>query len=461
MGIELEKKGSKKKEQQQSLSSTYSKNIETEKFYQLYTREFSALNADNIKFYFDAAQKGINFFKAFLFEEIRRRDLRIGAICQTRKLGVLDSEWMIEGTNQQHVDFLKENYARVNFRQFLSDIIEAQLQGMSIFQLFYEFSGTKQLLSDIALIPNYLIYNKNEIQFVDFSKTTIYDLRAQVQNDMPVIPTITLDEMYFLETYSFDGNAENGLQNGIIDSMIWGYFFKSYGLKDWSVFLERFAMPSVIGKYDPLMNKTDRAILEQAVKEFGNWFRATIPNTASIDFSGDTSKQSSGTLYESYLKYWNDELSIRALGQAQTTDTSEGGSFAKAKVGDIVRKDYQRGDKALIVSVVNALNKKLLALNFANIGEYPVFKFVESENIDYKLKKAELIVKLKQSGFDADEKEVSEIFGFGLKKSQTSVISNQLTEFADARLWRANTSAKKQNRSTIEEYLLELWATLE
>ncbi|MBW7888386.1 MAG: DUF935 family protein [Bacteroidetes bacterium] len=451
MAIELKTKKNVSAKEQQSLSSAYSKNVETEKIFRAYTREFSALDADSIKFYFDAAQKGINFYKAFLFEEIRRRDLRIGSICQTRKLSVLDYEHTIEGDNEQHVEFIKENFARINFNQFLADIVEAQLQGMSVFQLFYDFIGTKQVLRDIALIPNYLIYNKNGIRFIDFSKLSFYTLRAEVHAENPSLPFVELDPMYYFEAYSFDGNSENGLLNGLIDSIIWGYFFKSYGLKDWSVFLERFAMPSVIGKYDPLMSKPDRDTLTKAVNDFGNLFRATIPNTAEITVQGDANKMSAGTLYENYLKYWNDELSIRALGQAQTTDTSEGGSFAKAKVGNIVREDYMRGDKALIASVINAFIKKLIDLNFANIGEYPVFTFLESEKLDYKLQKADLLVKLRTAGFEVeDETELENVFGFKLIKSAPPANSGPFPAFAE--------NLPKKKKAQIENYLLELWS---
>ena len=454
MAIELSKQGKKgiPKKAAESLTTQYTRNTETEKIYQSYTREFSSLNSDSIKFYFDAAQKGINFFKAFLFEEIRRRDLRIGGLCQTRKLSVLGDEWEIECDDENLKDFVIENLSRINMNQFLTDIVEAQLQGMSVFQVFYDYENGKQYLGGVALIPNYLIYNKYGIQFLDFSKITVYDLRAQVGAEKPVFPFIDLDPMYYFECYSLDGNDQNGLLNGLIDSTIWGYFFKSYGLKDWSVFLEKFAMPPVVGEYDPLMSKPDREMLTKAVNEFGNMMRVTIPNTAKISIQGDGNKMASGQLYETYQKYWNDELSIRILGQSMTTDTGQGGSFAKAIVGDIVRGDIRTGDKALIVDAMNVLIRtKIVDPNFASVKEYPRFKFKEQENIDYKLQKADLVVKLKQAGFDADEKELKEIFNMTLTKGSTPPAVGGLSEFA----------APKMKKKLIEEFLLDLWTTLQ
>lgn len=455
--------GKKITQNNQSLASLYFKNIGTEKLYSNYIQEFSSLTADKLKFYFLAARKGINYYKAILFDEIRRRDLRIGGLCQTRKLSVLGSDWEIkdqksEINNQKSelVKFIEDNFSRINIEQLFSDIVETQLQGMSIFQLFYSIVGNKYLLNNISLIPNYLIYYKQKtertdddgINFIDFNKITMLDMRSQAISDKPNFPLIDVDPIYYFCVYSFDGNEENGLLNGLIDSVIWGYFFKSYGLKDWSVFLERFAIPAVIAEYDPLMSKVDRDALWNAVNNFGNLFRAIIPNTAKLTPISDNNKLSTGNLYENYLKYWNDELSIRILGQAMTTDTSEGGSYAKAQVGQIVRQDIQKGDQALITMAMNSLIKKLIDINFSQVSEYPKFVFKNNEDLDYKIKKADLILKLNQAGFVADEKELIDIFELNLKHIAES--DNTITEFSE----------QKSKKNKIEEFLLELWSNL-
>jgi phage gp29-like protein len=438
---------------EQSLASAYFRNAETERLYRIYMQEFSELTSDAIKFYFDAARKGINFFKAFLFEEIRRRDLRIGGLCQTRKLSVLGSEWEVKGENQQLVDFILDNYRRINLPQVMSDIIEAQIQGMSVFQLFYEIIGNKYYLSDISLIPNYLICVPPavpQLSFIDFSKMDIYNLRTQAMSERPVLPLIELAPEYYYECYSFDGNEENGLLNGLLDSIIWGYLFKGYSIKDWSVFLERFAMPAVVGKYDPLMSKSDRELLKQAIENFGNLYRAMIPNTAEITTVGDLQKQSSGSLYETFTRYWNDEISIRILGQAMTTDTGQGGSFAKAQVGNLVREDIQSGDRMLITSTLNAISKKIIDINFTNVSaeDYPIFAFKKDEGLEQKLQKADLLVKLKQSGFDADAEEMSDAFGFTLTALAASPIPT-------------SGFSEKPKKKMIEEFLLDLWMSVQ
>jgi phage gp29-like protein len=436
----------------ESLASIYFKQTETEKLYQLYTREFSQLNDQNLKFYFEAARKGINFFKAFLFEEIRRRDLRIGGLCQTRKLSVLADQFELTGEDENLKAFVEENFASVKIKQFISDIIEAQIQGMSVFQLFYNIKNNRYYLNDIILVPNYLIYYKDVyskgdgINFIDFTRINSFDLRAQANVERPQLPLVEIDPVYYYTVYSFDGNEENGLLNGLIDGLIYGYFAKVYGLKDWAVFLERFAIPAVIGKYDPLMSKPDRDALWNAVNNFGNLFRALIPNTAELDSISDNNKGTTGNLFEQYADYWNNELAIRVLGEASTTQTTDIGSFAKAKVGKEISEDISLADKALVEQAVNGLIKKIVDINFDNVKDYPVFRYKDQENIDHKNKVAEMLLKLKQAGFELDEKEASEIFKLTLKQS----VAPLAPAFAEP-----NPKKKK----AIEELLLELWST--
>lgn len=448
-----QKTSNSEKKQIESLNSLYFNNTETDKLYDMYTREFSELTTENLRFYFLSARKGVNYFKAFLFDEIRRRDLRIGGICESRKLSVLSNEWDIEGDDKEKVQFIKDNFGRINIQQMMSDIIEAQLQGMSIFQLFYEIENNKMYLSEAPMIQNYLVYSKGGIKFLDFSHLSIFSLRAQASAPVPTVPLIELDPMYYFEVYSFDGNEENGLLNGLIDSIIYGFFFKVYGLKDWSSFIERFAVPALLGTYDPLMSKSDREALWNAINNFGNLFRAMIPNTADLKPLSDNTKSQtggSGGVFETYTDYWDNSLSIRVLGEPMTTDTSSGGSYAKAKVGREVSEDKKLADRILIKATFDKLIKKLTDLNYANVKQYPEFVFRDEEDVDLKDKKADVLVKLFQAGFTADDKEVSEMFDMVLTKIASGNNSQFVEKFAEL-------IDSKKKLKVIDEWIAELW----
>ena len=463
----------------QKQETIFAQDSEVRRLYKLFNQEFANLSSDNIKFYLEAAQKGINFFKAFLFDEIRRKDLRIAGLCQTRKLSVLKKQWQIESDNEELKQFIDGIFSKFSVSQFLADIIEAQIQGLAVFRLDYDLRDGKLFLRSAEMIPNYATVFQDGLKLVDFSYASLTQLRQQAYSDNPNVNCFDLDPVYFLPVLGFEGVEENGLLNGLIDSIIWGYFFKNYGLKDWSIFLERFATPGVIGKYDPLMNKEDKITLWNAVQNFGNLFKALIPNTAELTTLSDPQKQASGSLFETYMKFWNDELSIRILGQAMTTDTGSGGSFAKAQVGNFIREDLMSGDMALIAQTVNQLIKLIIDINFANVEDYPKFKFVEQEDLDAKSKTADIFVKIHNAGFDIDPEDIAETFGLTVTQTapppapsfvNTNLSPDENGNPADTSNTKPDTQningkfteslPPKKKKEMIEELLLELWSEI-
>jgi phage gp29-like protein len=191
------------------------------------------------------------------------------------------------------------------------------------------------------------------------------------------------------------------------------------------------------------MSKADRDALWNAVNNFGNLFRGMIPNTAELDTLSDANKGSTGSgggVFDTYIGYWDDSLAIRVLGEAMTTDTSQSGSYAKAKTGREVSQDKKFADRILLQSAFNGLIKKLIDINYAGVKEYPKWQWKEEEETELQNSKADILVKLKQAGFQIDEAEASEIFemvlsrvsapppGFNEKFAERKVIDKYIQE---------------------------------
>ena len=398
--------------------------------YQLYMSEFSALNPTNVHYYLEAARRGLNFWKSLLFEEIRRRDLRIGSVCQTRKLAVAKKKWKLsyradssvpESVQKEHKDYLYENFEGINFVQFITDIVEAQIQGVSTFELIYKIHKSRYYVDELCYIPNYLLlFNdlQNEYQYLASDKADVMNLRSLSWNtsvdriDISTLQIPPADPLKILEVESLDGNAQNGFMNGCIDSLIWAYLFKNYGLKDWSIYVERFASPGVIGKYPTLMNKTDKVKLMEAVRNWGNLFKATIPAECNIELLDDTNKSGTTQLFSDYVDYWDKNISIRVLGQSLTTDIGDVGSKAASETHNQVREDLEIADMILVSHTVNKLIKRLLDLNFSNVSEYPRHIFEEEQSVDYKLKKSQIIQNMHSVGYRVQQDEIETEFGY-------------------------------------------------
>ena len=352
----------------------------------LYTEEFSGLAPGNLKYYMECSRKGINFWKSLLFEEIRRRDLRIGGVCQTRKLAVANKRWQIQGsTNENAVGLVTRNFSNLNLTNLFTDIVESAIQGVSTFEIIYDISRAEEVyIHDILYVPNHLLLFddiNNQYRYLDINKADAMKLRNLGWNtleDRINISEISLENieaLKILEVHSLDGNAQNGFLNGCIDSLIWAFLFKNYGLKDWSVYIERFATPSVIAKYPPLMSKTDKEMLMNAVRNFGHLFKAVIPDTAVIEFGSDQTKSQTSDTFERYIDFWNTEISIRVLGQTGTTNKLDKGSYGAIEALEAVRNDIMRADMMIVEGAMNELIKRLCTLN--GLDESPKFKFID------------------------------------------------------------------------------------
>lgn len=388
--------------------------------YSMYTSEFSSLDADKIKFYLESARKGVNFWKSLLFEEIRRRDSHIGAVCQTRKLSVLTSAYEINCEDDKQKEFIETVLKQFNVLNFITDIVESSIQGLSIFEINYDYrQGLGTVPTDICLIPNHLVMfndNENQYKIMNIDLTDYSKIRAVSANsvqdsiDVNQLPQVDLNPLKLLEVHSFDGNSNNGLLNGCIDTLIWIYFFKSYGIKDWASYIERYAMPLRVGKYDPMMGSTEKNTLIDAVKNIAHNSYAVYPNTAEIDFISDQGKGNSSELFGKYTEYWNEQISIRVLGQTLTTKMEGSGSYAAAKVHDNVRKDIMTSDLKNVELVMNQLIRRVMNLNFQGIKEYPEFKFTESANLDYQITKSEIYKNLQDIGITVNPELIAEEF---------------------------------------------------
>lgn len=405
--------------------------------YSLFTSEFAELDLNRIKLYLEAARKGLNFYKSLFFDYIRREDLHIGGVCQTRKLAVVGKirsainagglEGLITGENDPLKMFLVESFRKINLANLLTDIIEAQIQGVSIFEKNFTIEGNKIILDSINIIPNHLILYDDvadEYSVMDIVANDAFHLRALMSNSMqdrinlPLIQKIDVPKQKLFEVHSFDGNNQNGFLNGCLDSLIIAYYFKRYGISDWATYLELFATPPRIGKYDPLSSTPeDIRQLENGVKDFASNSWAVLSKNSEIIFPGDSGgKKQTSDLFSTFVEFYNSSVSIRVLGQTLTTSVGDKGSYAAANIHNTVREDILNSDIMLIEDSLNRLSRELIDMNFSGVTDYPVFRFPETRGLADKKTLSEILTNLNQAGYVPNIETLVDEFGFELTK---------------------------------------------
>lgn len=405
--------------------------------YGLYTEEFSQLTSANIKFYLEADRRGLGWFKVMLFEEIRKRDLHISGVCQTRELAVngkhnlSNPEIYLECEDEELYSFAADMLRRINLEQFAADVVNSGISGVSNFELCFKPESDKWVLDKVKKIHNaLLVYDDRSDKYFFLAKESLdlFKLRtaatvigSEDRVRIEDLQLVEIPEEKLLEVHALGGNAGHGLQNGCMDALIWGYLFKSYTIKDLHVFIELFAIPAIIGKYDPLMSETDKAKLRTAIQNFGNHFRMTVSKDADVEFITDTNKSSSSDIFHTTINYWDNKISIRVLGQTLTTEIGSNGSYAAAQTHNAVREDLLRADISVVQKAVNELIKKACDLNFdMSSREYPEFTLPESLSIADKNTLADVYTKVKNLGFKVSKEQVENELETGeLEESQS------------------------------------------
>lgn len=411
-----------------------------------YTDELSDLNPDRIKFYLEAARLGVNWWKSSLFEELRRKDLRIGGLCQTRKYAVAKKAWEIaypdeiakedDPEQKMIIEFMKENVKRTKPASTMANMVEAQLQGVSTFEINYDIFANKIGIKNIRYIQNHiLLYDDKDDMYLymDPAKNDLLILNPLTANtiqdryDVKQIAIPNIAPAKILEVHALDGNAQNGFQNGCIDSLIWAFYLKNYGLKDFGMYIERLGIPALIAKYDPLMNGDERSVLYNAIKNWGRLFKLMVPNTANVDLLTDQTKSQTGNLFKDYISYFNDECSIRILGQTLTTSIGDNGSRAAAEVHDTVREDLVEADMTVVTEAYNELIERLGKMNFPG-KLLPEFRFKERANVDYQVKRSSVYKNIKDAGWRVTKETVESEMELQVEDEPLAPVKNNNTQ---------------------------------
>jgi len=404
--------------------------------YSLFTNEFAELDLNRIKFYIEASRKGLNFWKSLFFEYIRREDLQLGGVCQTRKLAVIGKlrgamnnggvEGLIQGGDNLTRSYLVSCFENINLPNFLSDIVESQIQGVTIFEKNFGVSNGRIVLESINVIPNHLVmYHdiEDEYYILDIRENDSFFLRTLSSNSLsdrinlePIVK-VHLDKRKLFEVHSFDGNSQNGFQNGCVDSLIIAYYFKRFGISDWATFLELYATPPRVGKYDPLAaTPEDIKALETGVRDFASNSWAVISKNTDLEFPTAQGKRESSDIYKDYITFFNESIAIRVLGQTLTTNVGDTGSYAAANIHNTVREDILNSDIMLIEESLNRLSRELIDMNFSGVSEYPLIRFPETRGLADKKTLSEILSNLRSSGYTPDIEVLRDEFGFRLEK---------------------------------------------
>ncbi len=148
----------------------------------------------------------------------------------------------------------------------------------------------------------------------------------------------------------------------LLSRVYWPWFLRSAGWRMWARFLERNASPLMVGMGNN--TKTLAEALAAAVNS-GVLAVAKDEKVERLD-SGQR-----GEAYQAFSDQVDRRIQKAILGQTLTTDVRGAGSYAAAKVHDLVRMDRRLADVRMVRPALQAYVDSLVRLNFGPGAKAP------------------------------------------------------------------------------------------
>lgn len=172
------------------------------------------------------------------------------------------------------------------------------------------------------------------------------------------------------------------LRSGLARLALWGWMFKAFTVRDWSIFVQTYGQPLRLGKWAPGATDADKDTLFRAVANIAGDCGAVIPDTMSIEFIQSGAVSANGELYERRADWIDRQMSKAVLGQTATTDAIAGG-HAVGQEHRQVQGDIEKADARAIAAILNRdLIQPWMQLEFGPQARYPRLRIARSKKED-------------------------------------------------------------------------------
>lgn len=301
-----------------------------------------------------------------IYERLMEKDSNLASNIDTRTEALKAKRPMIK---TELPDKQKEYFNEVLdslYPDLVDILIESKLKRFSFRQIRYE-------------IINNLVYPVDLIYYQHL------DLRIEKENQVDTLKLYVDDSLKDTTDIRF---LKLLRKRAILQPLMKYYVFKSFALNNWASFTEIFGKPIRVGKYSPGATKTEKDELWEMLKNSGTDLSMMISDNVAMEFIDHATKSASSSLYNDLLTFCENTTTKRILGQLLTTNAEKTGSYAQAKVHNMVRNDILSGDARDMIILLDSFLTRLNNLNFSddhiktNIDVSPDTNLLERVQID-------------------------------------------------------------------------------
>lgn len=347
-----------------------------------------------------------------LAEEIEERDLHYASVLRTRKLAVAAQPPSVEAASddaadQKMADEVRKLMDSDQIPELFFDLLDGLGKGMGVCQILWDTSRTPWVPKDYKWVdPRYLRPDAETLSEI-----------LLISDDAPQGKPL---EPYKFIVHLPRTKSGSIWRNGLTRLCAVMYMLKSFTIRDWWAFAEVFGIPIRVGKYGPNATPEQIATLKNAIATIASDSGAIIPDSMMVELVETAKGNGCDTLFESMVRWCNEEISKATLGQTMTTEN--GSSRAQATVHNEVRLDIAKWDARQLESTINEyLVKPFIILNWGVQQVYPRVCIRVPEPEDLKVT-VESLMPLIDRGMRISESEMRDKFGFADPKKDEAVL---------------------------------------
>jgi len=301
-------------------------------------------------------------------------DGRVTSASTLRKSAVKSMEWDIIGeyTPEEEVELYRDlfsgnlNGIKYNMRNIISEILDAVFFGFKPLEIIWGETDGKILPVKFVGKPC------RWFQYDDNNTLRFLSNKNMINGEL-------LPENRFIVAHN-DATYDNPYGKAILSSCFWPVTFRKNGFKFWTIFVEKYGIPYILGKA-PSGTKTEEieetkdmleAMVQDAVAVVREEYEVSL-----IEASGKSSDK--GGVQDTYINACNREIDMSIMGNNLVSEV-QGGSFAATKSHMQVRDDIVEGDAILVENTFNELISITHTMNFNT--ESPKLKLYPEEKVD-------------------------------------------------------------------------------
>lgn len=171
---------------------------------------------------------------------------------------------------------------------------------------------------------------------------------------------------------ALDDDEPYGL--GLAHWLYWPVWFRRNGDKFWAVYLEKFGMPTAVGKHPPNAEKKDKETLLKAVRAVHRDSAITISDNTLIELLEAT--RASGADYDKFIGRWTSAIYRLVIGQ-DFSITGAGGQYKGDNLMDVQRSIIKADADLINVSFARQVGAWLTDWNWPGATPPRVWRRVE------------------------------------------------------------------------------------